>query len=205
MRLALYARVSTDEQNPDEQIVSLRDYCKKNNHEIVEEYVDTKSGLTTDRQHFQRMKWDIDRPELEIEAVAVWRLDRLSRSLGDLEDFTEFLNKKGIELISMREHIDTSSAGGKLLFRMLGILSEFEIDTIKERTKLGLQRAHREGKLCHRPPKPIDLDEVKKALEQGYTLEKIARLQGMTYVTLKKKLDKAGIIVTKTTRKMKKK
>jgi DNA invertase Pin-like site-specific DNA recombinase len=205
MKLALYARVSTDEQNPDEQIVALRDYCKKNNHEIVEEYVDTKSGLTTDRQHFQRMKWDIDRPELKIEGVAVWKLDRLSRSLADLEDFTEFLDNKDMELISMREKIDTSTAGGRLLFRMLGILSEFEIDTIKERTKLGLQRAHREGKLCHRPPKPIDFNEVKKALEQGYTLEKIARMQKMTYVTLKKKLDKAGITVTKTTREVKNK
>jgi len=204
MRLALYARVSTEEQNPDEQIVALRDYCKRNNHEIVEEYVDTKSGLTTDRQHFQRMKWDMDRPELKIEGVVVWRLDRLSRSLRDLEDFAEFLNEKKMELISMKEKIDTTSAGGRLLFKMLGILSEFEIDTIKERTKLGLQRAHREGKLCHRPPKPIDFDEVKKALEQGYTLEKIARMQGMTYVTLKKKLDGAGITITKTTRELNK-
>lgn len=201
MRVGIYARVSTDEQKTNEdQLNELKKYCELYNHEVVAEYKDKESGLTTDRKDFQRMLNDVEKSTYNIEGVLVWRFDRLSRSLMDLNTTVLFLREHNVQLLSMHEHLDTSKPEGKLLFNLLGSIAEFEIDTIKVRTELGVKRAKREGKLCHRPKLRIDVEEVKKLINDGYALKKIAKMQGMSYVTLKKRLDDAGVILERGSR-----
>ena len=191
MKVGIYARVSTDEQRTiEDQISELKDYCKLYNHEVVAEYRDKESGTTTDRKDFQRMLKDVK--EKRIEGVAVWKFDRLSRSLTDLINTVNFFKEHDIELMSKHELVDTSKPEGKLLFNILGSIAEFEIDTIRKRTELGMKRARREGKLCHRPRKEIDIEFVKKKLEQN-NLTEVANMLKMTRVTLKKRLTEAGI------------
>lgn len=199
MEVGLYARVSTDEQRTiEDQISELNDYCKLYNHIVVAEYRDKESGTTTNRKDFQRMLKDVK--ENRIEGVVVWKFDRLSRSLTDLINTVNFFKEHNVELMSKHELVDTSKSEGKLLFNILGSIAEFEVDTIRKRTELGLKRARREGKLCHRPRKEIDIETVKKGLDGGFTLEQIAGMQKMTYVTLKKRLDDAGIILQRGSR-----
>ena len=198
MKVFLYARVSTDEQKTnDDQINELRDYCTLYKHEVEGIYKDKESGLTTERKDFQRMLRDIREDSNNVKAVVVWRFDRLSRSLMDLNNIANFLKEQGLELISMHEHVDTSKPEGKLLFNLLGSIAEFEIDTIKVRTELGMKRAKREGKLCHRPRKEINIQKVRRTIESGCTLEEVAKMQGMSYVTLKKRIDEAGIEIVR--------
>jgi len=192
MDVGLYARVSTDEQRTiEDQISELNDYCKLYGHTVVAEYRDKESGTTTNRKDFQRMLKDVK--EKRIEGVVVWKFDRLSRSLTDLIATVNFFKEHNVELMSKHELVDTSKPEGKLLFNILGSIAEFEIDTIRRRTELGLKRAKREGKLCHRPRKEIDIENVKKGIAGGFTLEQIARMQKMTYVTLKKRLGESGL------------
>ena len=199
MEVGLYTRVSTDEQRTiEDQISELNEYCKLFNHIVVAEYRDKESGITTNRKDFQRMLKDVK--EKRIEGVVVWKFDRLSRSLTDLISTVNFFKEHNVELMSKHELVDTSKPEGKLLFNILGSIAEFEVDTIRKRTELGLKRARREGKLCHRPRKEINVEKVKKGIEDGNTLEEIALMQKMTYVTLKKRLDDAGIILQRGSR-----
>jgi len=191
MKVGLHARVSTDEQRTiEDQISELKDYCKLYNHSVVVEYRDKESGTTTNRTGFQRMLKDAE--EKRIEGIVVWKFDRLSRSLTDLINTVSFFKDHNVELMSKHELVDTSKPEGKLLFNVLGSIAEFEVDTIRKRTELGMKRAKREGKLCHRPRKEIDVEFVKKKLEQN-TLIEVANMLKMTRVTLKKRLVEAGV------------
>lgn len=191
MKVGIYARVSTDEQRTiEDQITELKDYCTLYDHEVVAEYRDKESGTTTNRKAFQRMLKDVK--DKRIEGVAVWKFDRLSRSLIDLINTVSYFKEHDVELMSKHELVDTSKPEGKLLFNILGSIAEFEIDTIRKRTELGMKRAKREGKICHRPRKEIDVEFVKKKLEHN-NLTEVANMVKMTRVTLKKRLVEAGV------------
>jgi len=192
MKVGIYARVSTDEQRTiEDQISELNDYCKLYDHEVVAEYRDKESGTTTNRKDFQRMLNDVRGKR--IEGVVVWKFDRLSRSLIDLINTVNMFKMHNVELMSKHELVDTSKPEGKLLLNILGSIAEFEVDTIRKRTELGMKRAIREGKICHRPRKEIDVEYVKRKLEQGNTLTETANILKMTRVTLKKRLTEAGV------------
>ena len=193
MNVGIYARVSTNEQRTnEEQIKELHEYCALYNHVVVAEYRDTESGTTTNRKGFQRMLQDVR--DNHIEAVLIWKFDRLSRSLLDLINTVSIFKQYNVQLISKHELVDTSKPEGRLLFNILGSFAEFEVDSIKKRTMLGLERAKREGKLCHRPRKEIDVEYVKKKLEQN-NLTEVANMLKMSRITLKKRLVEAGVVL----------
>lgn len=148
-----YARVSTEVQDLEMQRQALGKIgCKR----VFEE---TASGA-------QR-----DRPELsaalnfmrEGDTLVVWRLDRLARSLKQLIETVELLDKRGAHLRSVTESIDTATPGGKLVFHIFGALAEFERGLIRERTLAGLAAARANGRVGGRPPKFTD--KHKKAAE----------------------------------------
>ena len=137
-----YARVSTQDQNPALQIDALKAAgCEKL-------FTEKASGA-------QR-----DRPELAAalsfmrkgDSLVVWRLDRLARSLPQLIETVAQLESEGIGLRSLTEAIDTSTAGGKLIFHIFGALAEFERSVIRERTRAGLKAARERGRKGGRPP-----------------------------------------------------
>ena len=130
-----YARVSTYEQNLDLQI----DDLKKNGCEKI--YEEKVSGSKADRPILQDMLKNLRNGDI----LVVWKLDRLGRSLKDLLEIVSGLQNRGVELVSLKESIDTTSSTGKLIFSIFGALAEYEKDIIRERTMAGLNSARARG------------------------------------------------------------
>jgi DNA invertase Pin-like site-specific DNA recombinase len=136
-----YARVSTLEQDEALQ----RDALDKAGVDRI--LVDKVSGATASRPALGGLLSQL-RPG---DAVVVWRLDRLGRSLRHLIELFELFEGKGVTVRSLSEQIDTSTPGGKLVFHIFGALAEFERDLIRERTHAGLAAARARGRVGGRP------------------------------------------------------
>lgn len=168
MRIALYARVSKndDSQDPQNQINPLRDFAKALGGEIVFEYVDLASGSNGDRQGFLRMLEDADKRKFDL--LLIWSLDRLSREgIRNTLGYMERLKRSGIALKSLQESwLDTRDEGlGQLLLAIFSWVAQQERKRIVERTKAGLKRAKRQGKKLGRPAGAKD---KKKRRRAGY-------------------------------------
>ena len=131
-----YARVSTQDQNLALQTDALRSAGAKRI------FTDTATGSNTERPGLKEL-FDHIR---EDDCVIVWRLDRIARSLKDLIDLSSELEKRGAQLISLHENIDTTTTTGKLFFHIFGALAEFERNLIIERTQAGLSAARARGR-----------------------------------------------------------
>jgi DNA invertase Pin-like site-specific DNA recombinase len=152
MKVALYARVSTDEQDASLQIHHLREWANRMNHKVIREYVDQAvSGTKSSRPAFDEMMNDMRL--FKFEAIAVVKLDRLGRSLKHLLSLFDEFNAKGVSVICTTQPIDTSSSNplSKVILALLGAFAELERDMIAERTKAGMQarraRLEKEGKI----------------------------------------------------------
>ncbi len=150
-RVALYARVSTTDQTLEPQLHALREYSHARGLEIVEEYVDEGvSGARDRRPGLDALLRDAARHRFD--AVLIWKLDRLGRSLGHLIRLVDQLGHLGIDLISLNDPgMDTTAPTGKLIFHVMGAVAEFERGLIAQRTKAGLAAAKRRGKRLGRP------------------------------------------------------
>lgn len=145
-----YARVSTSDQDPELQHAALR------NAGCLRIFTDTASGVLTERDELRKCL-DYLR---EDDTLVVWKLDRLGRSLPHLIDTVTALGARGVGFCSLTEGFDTTTAGGKLLFHVLGALAEFERDVLRERTIAGLAAARAQGRVGGRREK---LNEQQKA------------------------------------------
>ena len=133
-RVALYARVSTTDQNTDAQVTALREYAAARGLEVEEEsvYVDAGvSGAKDRRPALDRMLADARRRRFD--AVACTKLDRLARSVRHLLNLGAELESLGVDLIVLDQALDTSTPSGRLLFALLGAIAEFERDLIRSR------------------------------------------------------------------------
>jgi DNA invertase Pin-like site-specific DNA recombinase len=161
MRAAVYARVSTVDQNPDNQLFELRRYVGARGWQLAE-YVDHGvSGTKEGRPELNRLLRDAKRRQIDI--VVCWRLDRLRRSLRHLIFLLEELSALGVGFVSLGEGIDTSTPAGRLQLHVLAAIAEFERSRLRERVVAGLQRARRDGKRLGRPPRHVterDLAQV---------------------------------------------
>ena len=139
-----YARVSTQDQTPALQMDALKAAgCKRI-------FMEKASGAQRDRPEL-KAALDYVRSDVD-DVLVVWKLDRLARSLSQLIDTADLLEKRGIGLRSLTEAIDTTSAGGRLVFHVFGAMAEFERSIIRERTKAGLDAARARGRTGGRPP-----------------------------------------------------
>ena len=135
MKIAIYVRVSTEEQHTDNQLKILKEYCKNNKYIINGIYIDKgESGLKEKRPNFDRLMHDMRARKFE--AIVIWKLDRIGRSLQHLLNILQEIKNKKVNLIVTSQNIDTTTASGKLLFHIMGAFAEFEADLISERTKL---------------------------------------------------------------------
>jgi len=138
-----YARVSTQDQNLDLQVDDLKKFgCERI-------FTDKLSGATQDRPGLNEA---MDFARLG-DTLAVWRLDRLGRSLQHLIQTVNTLHEKGVGFASLTEGIDTSTPNGKLIFHVFGAMAEFERSLIRERTVAGLAAARARGRIGGRPSK----------------------------------------------------
>ncbi len=162
IRTAIYARVSTIDkgQDTDNQLIQLREYCTRQGWAISHEYVDHASGKTGDRCEFKRLFEDASRRKFEV--VLVWALDRLTRE-GVLETFEHVrrLISYGVAFESYTEqHFRTTGPAGELMLAIAAWIAKQERIRISDRTKAGLARARRQGKVPGRPKRVFRRDEV---------------------------------------------
>lgn len=167
-RVALYARVSTEDQAERQtvqgQLDFLREFCRLYNLVIADAYVDDGwSGAIALGQRPDGRRLLADAKAHHCTEVLVYRLDRLGRSLKSLLDADAELEAAGVTIRSATEPFDTSSPIGRFVFQLLGSIAELERETITERTMLGRARAVREGKWTNGPiPWGYDLDAEKR-------------------------------------------
>jgi DNA invertase Pin-like site-specific DNA recombinase len=144
MKVAIYARVSTEEQHVDKQVEQMKDFCKRHDHEIHDTYVDVMSGAKASRPEFNRLLGDLRK--YRFRAVVVTKLDRLGRSLQHLISLLDEFKSKGVDFIATTQNIDTTSAAGRLQWQIMGAFAEFEREIIRERTREGMKTAKNVGK-----------------------------------------------------------
>jgi DNA invertase Pin-like site-specific DNA recombinase len=144
MKAAIYVRISTTEQNLSIQEQELRQFAANNNYDVYKVYSDTISGMKDSRPGLNELMKD-SRLKL-FDAVIVYKLDRLGRSLQHLLCIVEEWQKRGVAFISVSQGMDTTQASGKLIFAVIGAIAEFERTLISERTKQGLKHAVNVGK-----------------------------------------------------------
>ena len=171
-----YARISTNEQNLDLQL----DALKVAGCEQI--FKDVASGSKTDRPGLD----DALRQLREGDSLVVWKLDRLGRSLRHLIDLITALNQNGVFFKSLRESIDTSSSGGKLIFHVFGALAEFERDLIRERTLAGLAAARARGRIGGRP-RVMDKKKLSMAkallVDKSNSISEVCKIIGVSRST----------------------
>lgn len=165
MRVALYARVSTDVQDAEGQILQLREWAKRLNHEIYHEYVDQAvSGIKTSRPAFDEMLNDMRK--FKFEGIAVVKLDRLGRSMKHIFSLFDEFNAKGVSVTCTTQPIDTNQSNpyAKITLAVLAAFAEIERDMISERTKAGMAaKRAKEGKWKQRGP-----DKKPRKLRGGF-------------------------------------
>jgi DNA invertase Pin-like site-specific DNA recombinase len=179
MRVAIYARVSTDEQTTENQVFELEKVAKRMGWTVTEVYADTISGTKAKRPELDKLLKSAMRKEIDV--VMAWSVDRLGRSLQHLITLLSDIQSKNVDLYLHQQGIDTTTPSGKMMFQMCGVFAEFERAMIQERVKAGLKRAKDQGKSLGRPPvPPITVDKIKSLREEGMSLRKIAKKTGVS-------------------------
>jgi DNA invertase Pin-like site-specific DNA recombinase len=170
MRAAIYLRVSTSDQNTDNQERELRAAAIRMGHEVVEVYTDHGiSGAKgrDKRPAFDRLHRDATRRKFGV--VMAWSVDRLGRSLQDLVAFLEHLRETRVDLFLHQQGLDTTTSSGRAMFGMLSVFAEFERSIIRERVVAGMKRAQAKGTKSGKPiGRPALPPQVKNAICEAY-------------------------------------
>ena len=175
-KVALYCRVSTTDQYPENQVRVLTDLAEKNGAEIVATFIDKGiSGVKKDRDALNQMLSAAR--SRKFNTLYVLSIDRLSRSVKNLIETVETLNELGITIVFQRENIDTKSATGTFFLTVLGSLAQFEREIMRERINAGIARAKSQGKRMGRPSKLNDglRNAVTMLYEKGVSIRDIAK------------------------------
>ena len=185
-KAAIYARVSTDKQSTASQISELRAVATQREWKVVEEFTDM--GISGSRGRDKRPAFDkmcdgITRGKFDL--VAAWSVDRLGRSLHHLVEFMELLRTSNVDLYVLKQAIDTTGPGGRLMFHITSAFAEFEGDMIRERVRAGLKRT---TKTLGRPPtvSAETRDAVAQASMNGDSQREIARKLGVPRTTVQR-------------------
>jgi DNA invertase Pin-like site-specific DNA recombinase len=206
-RVALYARVSTRDQDPESQLHALREYVSHRGFYLVEELVDHVTGDLAKRSRrkgpvapaYQKLM-ELARKR-KIDCVIVWKYDRFARSLKGLLDALVEFNALGIDFISYTQNVDTTTPSGRLFFHIIGSFAEFERELIVERVKAGLDKARARGKILGKK-KDEDLERRVIACKKlGNGVRAIARELGVSPAGVSKILKRTGHTVITVRRK----
>lgn len=144
MKVAIYCRVSTEEQNPKIQERICKEYCDRMGHEVYKIYTDVFTGTKSKRPAFNELLKDMR--SMKFRGIVISKLDRIGRSLSNLLDLIEEFKNRRTEFVVVQQNIDTTTSTGKLMLQVMGAFAEFESNIISERTKDGLRGNTRVGK-----------------------------------------------------------
>jgi DNA invertase Pin-like site-specific DNA recombinase len=181
-RAAIYVRVSTAEQDTGLQETELREYVERRGWGYVVYRDKAQSGAKSDRPALTAMLNDLRRRKADV--VVVWALDRLARSLKQLLTIAEECRLLGVDLVSLRQNIDSTLPAGRLTFQVLGAVAEFEREMLRERVKAGMAQARRAGKRVGRPAlrqfAPSEIETMRQLRSRGASVRKLAMNFGTT-------------------------
>jgi len=182
-KVALYLRVSTNQQTTENQKLELEAYCKRQGWVIAKTYDDSGlSGKNDARPALQQMLVDASQGKFSV--VACWKIDRIARSTINLLQILQQLRSVGVDFCATTQAIDTTNSAGRMLLVFIGAIAEFERETVVERVRSGLNRARANGVKLGRPRVGFD---VKKALElrqRGLGYKQIAKEMGIPRTTI---------------------
>ena len=147
MKVSIYARVSTQDQTVDNQVLPLKQYCERMGWEY-EIFTETESSRKT-----RPVQWELYNRLLrrEFDGLVIYKFDRWARSTSELVTHIEALLAKDIKVFSYTENIDLSSSMGRAMLTIMSAFAQLERDIIRERTMAGLARARAQGKKLGRP------------------------------------------------------
>lgn len=185
MKAAIYARVSTSDQNCEMQLRELREYLGRRGWDPAGEYVDAGfSGAKASRPQLDRLL--ADARQRRIDAVVVWKLDRWGRSLAHLVQSVQELSALGIRFVAVTQNIDTDESNpmARLLMHLMGAFAEFERELIRDRVNAGIRNARAQGKQLGRPRRVFRRDEALEMRAQGKSWRKIAAALHVPLATL---------------------
>ncbi len=184
---AIYARISTQEQNPDMQLIALREFAKKRGFKVFREYVDVISGVTESREQYNQLFSDVRKRFVDV--VMVWKFDRFARSTKMLLAALDEFHNLGVDFISYQENIDTTSALGRVMFTIIGAIAEFEREMIITRGRAGLHKAKLQGKRIGRPPvSELQKKRIEELRGQGLSIRQISARELIAVGTISKYL-----------------
>lgn len=171
-----YARVSTAVQKLEPQIDTLKSAgCKKLFDDIASGARNQRPGLDKAIEFCRKG-----------DTLVVWKLDRMGRSISHLIQMIQQLEKKGVGFQSLTEEINTTTAGGRLIFHLFGALAEFERDLIRERVQAGLKSARARGRMGGRPPVSEKTKRMARTLmaDKSLSVKQICEQLGIAKSTL---------------------
>ena len=181
MKIAIYARVSTDKQDTENQLRELREFAAKQGWQITREYVDEGiSGTKADRAELQRMFSDAAKRKFDL--LLFWALDRLSRE-GVLQTlhYLNLLESAGVGFRSFTEpYFDSCGVFKDAIIAIMATLAKQETVKRSERTKAGLAVARAKGSILGRPRLQVERAEIARLRQQGLSLRAIGRQLGIS-------------------------
>ena len=181
-RIAAYLRVSTDKQSTDSQLLAIKTEVERSGDTLVQIYSD--EGISGGKGRAQRPGLDAvlnDASANKFDKVVCFDITRLGRSLADLIGTLNELQRSNVDLQFLQNNLDTSTAGGRMLFSIFGAIGEFEKSLIRERVMAGQQRAKAAGVKLGRPSKMNDgmRNAIKILREKGMGIKQIAKQLGV--------------------------
>lgn len=191
MKVAIYVRVSTQDQNLENQIIPLIQYCNRMEWEykLFQEKESTRKT--------RPVQWDLYNRLLrkEFDGLIIYKFDRWARSTKELIEHVEKLVDKGIMVYSYTDNVDLSQAMGRAMLTIISAFAQLERDIIRERTLAGLARAKANGKKLGRPKgkeskKDAPIQIVKKLIGEGYDIREIARMMQTSKYRVEKAVKK---------------
>jgi putative DNA-invertase from lambdoid prophage Rac len=189
MKCAIYARVSTTDQNCEMQLRELREYCSRRGWEVGGEYVDTGwSGAKKSRPQLDKLM--ADARAHKVHCVAVWKLDRFGRSVSHLVESVQALRSAGVRFVCTSQGLDTdeSNPTAHLLFHILAAVAEFEREMIRERVKAGVKAAACQGRRGGRPRAVFNRDRARELHASGLSLVAIGKTLNVSRMTIQRLL-----------------
>ena len=175
-RAAIYVRVSTNEQETDMQETELKEYCENRSWSCTVYRDRGHSGAKNDRPALNALLGDMRKRKFDV--VIVWSLDRLARSLKQLLSIAEECKSLGVDLVSLKQNVDTTLPAGRLTFQVLGAVAEFEREMLRERVRAGMAQAKRAGKRVGRPARrqfhPSDIERMRALRSEGISVRQLA-------------------------------
>ncbi|WP_278471025.1 recombinase family protein [Gimesia maris] len=177
-KIAIYARVSTDEQTTEAQLHDLREYVDNRGWKNVREYIDEGISGSKDSRPGWNQVWDAIQKG-QINTLVVHALDRLGRSLPHLVKIITTCIERNITLISFRENIDLSTSTGRMLAGLFSVLADYELSIIRERTRSGMRSAKARGSQIGKKPQYFNKRRATELRDLGWGQIRIARELGV--------------------------